>query len=157
FNAQVAAGNAVVFARQSTVSAGTATTPIDTVINVPVNVTVSTGLPGGQNPDLRDQPGYRVFAGCWFNSEQTFGMEAGFFWLWNRNVGFTNSVNFVGQTVQLTQTQSITTQNTSGSNATGSTQTSPLFLSADVNASTVGVAANQIWGLEINGRSRVFY
>src|SRR5262249_32930933 len=67
FNAQVAAGNAVVFARQTTVSAGNLPVDVDTTINVPVNVTVSTGLPGGQNPDLRDQPGYRVFVGSWFN------------------------------------------------------------------------------------------
>src|SRR5262249_46492542 len=118
FNAQVAAGNAIVFGRQATVTT-LGETDVDTTINVPINVTVATGLPGGQNPDLRDQPGYRVFVGCWFNSEQTCGMEAGFFWLWNRNIGFNNAANLPGQTVQLEQTQTLTVQNNTGS--TGST------------------------------------
>jgi hypothetical protein len=160
FNANVSAGNAIVFSRNASVTPGAAATITDTTLNVPVSVTVNTGLPGGKSPDLRDQPGYRIFAGAWFNPEQTFGMEGSFFWIWTRDVGFTNQVNLAGQTVQLSQVQTLTVTGAAGAvggTTQASTVTSPLFLAADVNNSVIGKATNGIWGLELNGRSRVAY
>jgi hypothetical protein len=41
--------------------------------------------------------------------------------------------------------------------STASTVTTPLFLAADVNNIVVGKATNEIWGVEVNGRSRLAY
>ncbi|MBL8798720.1 MAG: BBP7 family outer membrane beta-barrel protein [Planctomycetia bacterium] len=163
FQADVASGNVVVFRRLSTVDTSTNPATIintDQAINLPVNVSVDVGLPGGQSADLRDQPGYRVTAGWWVDSNQEWGWEASYFWLWNRDVGFTNGLNLIGQTVQLaqefdqTQTTVVTTP---GGDSNSQTITSPLFVSADVNVTLVGRAASQIWGVEANARRRLAY
>jgi len=162
FQADVASGNIVIFRRLLTIDA---TLPngfvnTDQAINLPVNVTVDMGLPGGQNADLRDQPGYRFTAGWWVDSSQEWGWEASFFWLWNRDVGFTNGLNLIGQTVQLPQEfdQTQTTVTTSpGGDSNSETITSPLFVAADVNVSLIGRASNQIWGVEANARRRLAY
>src|SRR5262249_15581189 len=48
FNANVSAGQAIVFSRNASVSPPAAPVITDTILNVPVSVTVNTGLPGGK-------------------------------------------------------------------------------------------------------------
>jgi hypothetical protein len=161
FQSDVASGNIVVFSRSLTIDSLLGpTSTIDRAFNIPVSVTVDMGLPGGQNADLRDQPGCRVTAGWWVDSAQEWGWEASFFWLANVDVGFTNGVNLIGQTVQLESQfdQTLTTVTTSpGGDTNSETITSPLFVAADVNTQLVGRASNQVWGVEASARRRLAY
>lgn len=122
----------------------------------PTNIAVNTGLPGGQDQDLRDQPGIRFNIGYWFDDDQTFGFDASYFWLWNRNVGFSQSTQIFGQTVDTGLQQTITF--IAGQNLTAPPPiSSPLFVAANTSTSLFGSVSNQIWGVEANGRSRIMY
>jgi hypothetical protein len=153
--AVVPAGNITVFAANQIINlAGGA--PITTISSqtLPVQAAVATGLPGGSQRDLRDQPGYRLFAGWWLDNEKTVGFDAGYFWIWSRSQGITNSSQFL-QTLQLQGfNQTISFNAGPGALVTPSPISNALFVSAGLNNELSAVVKNGVWGLEFNARTR---
>lgn len=154
--AVVPAGNITVFAANQIVNlAGGPAIPTSIAQQtLPVQAAVTTGLPGGSDRDLRDQPGYRLFAGWWLDNEKTVGFDAGFFWIWQRTQGITNSSQFL-QTLQVTGlNQTINFNAGAGALVTPAPITNPLFVSAGVDNALSAVVTNGIWGIEANARTR---
>ena len=139
-----------------------------TAVNGSPPITFSQTLPvlmqaSATNPGLswKDQPGIRFFGGFWFDKDQTLGLDAGFFELWRRTEQYANVPNPspTGAPFQLLIPTGFTDQIAAAGGATGNavSLTIPINLLSSVNANSISNFSSELWGTEINLRSRKCY
>lgn len=159
FSTTVPAGNVTINAATVTFVNGIESASATATSIVPLQVLVNPSFPGGNGIDFRDQGGFRLTLGRWLDDNKCCGVEASFFWLPRHSVTVSNFLNPQVVTVDTGIAQQETTVNTQGTTVTttGPTPVGDVFFTANLSSALVASTSNEIFGGEINARSRVFY
>jgi len=147
----------------TTTVTGTSVTQ-DSVISltqVPATITVDASLPDGNDIDFKDQPGFLIRAGHWFDAEQCLGVDINFFWMWRRSVDL-NAINSVDLTVgsgvfpNLTNITAPPAESQSPGSITNA-QGEEVQISVNLSSELHVAASNRVWGFDANLISRTVY
>ena len=147
----------------TTTTTGAAVTQTSNVFITPVSatVTVDAALPGGNDIDFKDQPGFLIRAGHWLDAEQNLGVDINFFCMWRRTIDL-NAVNNVTLTTGsgVFQNNINITAPPADSQSPGSITTvqgPEVNVSINVESVLHASASNRIWGFDANLISRTVY
>jgi hypothetical protein len=156
--ANVPAGNVSFLSNTLTVdgTTGAITSTSTNTVTLPVSVQLSPSAPGGNSIPFGDQPGIRLTVGAWFDDEERCGFDASYFWLWRKTAGFSNTTQLPNQVVNTGVSQSTIITSPGGTTLAGQ-NLQPILVGANVADNLSASASNQVWGYEINGRTRAFY
>jgi hypothetical protein len=147
-------------------TAGNNSTGGNIVINqqLPVLITSTASV---AEPNFKDFPGWRISAGYWFDSEQCCGIDTSVFQLFRKSENFVNipvqpgSQGNAANNAQgfpiLIPTGIIDQIGVPSTQGTPTIITVPVNLLANINSQTVGSLTDQMWGAELNLRTRKCY
>jgi len=134
----------------------------NTIINQLVPVLISSSANVAE-PNFKDFPGWRLSGGLWFDSEQCCGIDTSVFQLFRKSEQFTNvPVQPAASTGQngfpiLIPTGIVDQFGIPSTQGTPTIISVPVNLLANINSQTVGSLTDQMWGAELNLRTRKCY